>query len=423
MTLLIKNGRLVDPKSNRDEVLDILIENDKIVKIGLNLSVKNAEIVDARGLVVAPGLIDVHVHFREPGQTHKETIHSGAKSAAAGGFTRVVMMANTKPILSTPKVLTETLEIADKEDIKIDAVGSITQDFDGEHLTDFDELIKAGSIGFSDDGIPLTDAGVLRKALQKAKLTDSLISIHEEDPNLIGTLGVNDGEVAHKCDFTGAPTVSEYSMMARDTMIAYETGARLHIQHLSAGESVEVVRFAKNLGANITAEVTPQHFSITEQMIFEQGTNAKLNPPLRRTADIGKIIEGLKDGTIDVIATDHAPHTHEEKNVSLDKAPSGMIGLETSLQLGLTNLVAKGHLTLSELLTKMTVNPAKLYNFDAGYLAENGPADLVIFDAENDYQVGETFDSKATNSPFIKQKVQGQVKYTICDGKIVYQAK
>ena len=198
MTLLIKNGRLVDPKSNRDEVLDILIENDKIVKIGLNLSVENAEIVDARGLVVAPGLIDVHVHFREPGQTHKETIHSGAKSAAAGGFTRVVMMANTKPILSTPKVLTETLEIADKEDIKIDAVGSITQDFDGEHLTDFDELIKAGAIGFSDDGIPLTDAGVLRKALQKAKLTDSLISIHEEDPNLIGTLGVNDDEVGHR---------------------------------------------------------------------------------------------------------------------------------------------------------------------------------------------------------------------------------
>ena len=184
-----------------------------------------------------------------------------------------------------------------------------------------------------------------------------------------------------------------------------------------------MVRFAKNLGAKITAEVTPQHFSITEQMIFEQGTNAKLNPPLRSTTDIGKIIEGLKDGTIDVIATDHAPHTREEKNVSLDKAPSGMIGLETSLQLGLTNLVAKGHLTLSELLTKMTVNPAKLYNFDAGYLAENGPADLVIFDAENDYQVGEIFDSKATNSPFIKQKVQGQVKYTICDGKIVYQAK
>lgn len=319
MTLLIKNGRLIDPKSNRDEILDILIEENKIAKIGTNLSEENTEIIDASGLVIAPGLIDVHVHFREPGQTHKETIHSGAKSAAAGGFTTVVMMANTKPILSTPKVLTETLAIAKKEAIKIKAVASITQDFDGENLTDFAELIKAGAIGFSDDGIPLTDAGVLREALQKSKLTDSLLSIHEEDPNLIGTLGVNDGEVAHKCGFTGAPTVSEYSMMARDTMIAYETGARLHLQHLSAGESVEVVRFAKNLGAKITAEVTPQHFSITEQMIFEQGTNAKLNPPLRRDADISKIIAGLKDGTIDVIATDHAPHTHEEKMSALIK--------------------------------------------------------------------------------------------------------
>lgn len=423
MALLIKNGRLIDPKSKRDEVVDVLIESNKISKIGSNLTVENAEIIDATGLVVAPGLIDVHVHFREPGQTHKETIHSGAKAAAAGGFTTVVMMANTKPILSTPKVLTETLEIADQEDIKIEAVGSITQDFDGENLTDFDALREAGAIGFSDDGIPLTDAGVLRKALQKAKLTDSLLSIHEEDPNLIGTLGVNDGEVAHQCGFTGAPTVSEYSMMARDAMIAYETGARLHIQHLSAGESVEVVRFAKNLGAKITAEVTPQHFSITEQMIFEQGTNAKLNPPLRRTADIDKIIEGLKDGTIDVIATDHAPHTHEEKNVSLDKAPSGMIGLETSLQLGLTNLVAKGHLTLSELLTKMTVNPAKLYNFDAGYLAENGPADLVIFDATTDTAVSETFISKACNSPFINKQLKGKVAYTICEGKIIYQGE
>lgn len=423
MALLIKNGRLIDPKSKRDEVVDVLIESNKISKIGSNLTVENAEIIDATGLVVAPGLIDVHVHFREPGQTHKETIHSGAKAAAAGGFTTVVMMANTKPILSTPKVLTETLEIADKEGIKIEAVGSITQDFDGENLTDFDALREAGAVGFSDDGIPLTDAGVLRKALQKAKLTDSLLSIHEEDPNLIGTLGVNDGEVAHQCGFTGAPTVSEYSMMARDAMIAYETGARLHIQHLSAGESVEVVRFAKNLGAKITAEVTPQHFSITEQMIFEQGTNAKLNPPLRRTADIDKIIEGLKDGTIDVIATDHAPHTHEEKNVSLDKAPSGMIGLETSLQLGLTNLVAKGHLTLSELLTKMTVNPAKLYEFDAGYLAENGPADLVIFDATTDTAVSETFISKACNSPFINKQLKGKVAYTICEGKIIYQGE
>ncbi|RZI48323.1 dihydroorotase [Lactococcus kimchii] len=423
MSLLIKNGRIIDPKSAYDQIADLLVEGDKIVKIGPNLTAPKAEVIDATGLVVAPGLIDVHVHFREPGQTHKETIHTGAKAAAAGGFTTVVMMANTQPILSEAGVLKETLALAQKEAIHIKAVGSITQAFDGSNLTDFEALLEAGAVGFSDDGIPLTNAGVLRQALQKALKTNSLLSIHEEDPNLIGTLGVNDGEVAHQCGFTGAPTVSEYSMLARDAMIAYETGARLHLQHLSAGESVELVRFAKKLGAKITGEVTPQHFSITEQAVLEQGTNAKLNPPLRRQTDIEKIILGLQDGTIDIIATDHAPHTHEEKAVALQQAPSGMIGLETSLQLGLTHLVAPKHLTLMELLQKMTTNPADLYQFDAGYLAENGPADIVLFDSENDYQVAETFDSKATNSPFINQKVRGQVKYTICNGKIVYTQK
>lgn len=423
MSLLIKNGRIIDPKSAYDQIADLLVEGDKIVKIGPNLTAPKAEVIDATGLVVAPGLIDVHVHFREPGQTHKETIHTGAKAAAAGGFTTVVMMANTQPILSEAGVLKETLALAQKEAIHIKAVGSITQAFDGSNLTDFEALLEAGAVGFSDDGIPLTNAGVLRQALQKALKTNSLLSIHEEDPNLIGTLGVNDGEVAHQCGFTGAPTVSEYSMLARDVMIAYETGARLHLQHLSAGESVELVRFAKKLGAKITGEVTPQHFSITEQAVLEQGTNAKLNPPLRRQTDIEKIILGLQDGTIDIIATDHAPHTHEEKAVALQQAPSGMIGLETSLQLGLTHLVAPKHLTLMELLQKMTTNPADLYQFDAGYLAENGPADIVLFDSENDYQVAETFDSKATNSPFINQKVRGQVKYTICNGKIVYTQK
>lgn len=423
MSLLIKNGRIIDPKSAYDQIADLLVEGDKIVKIGPNLTAPKAEVIDATGLVVAPGLIDVHVHFREPGQTHKETIHTGAKAAAAGGFTTVVMMANTQPILSEAGVLKETLALAQKEAIHIKAVGSITQAFDGSNLTDFETLLEAGAVGFSDDGIPLTNAGVLRQALQKALKTNSLLSIHEEDPNLIGTLGVNDGEVAHQCGFTGAPTVSEYSMLARDVMIAYETGARLHLQHLSAGESVELVRFAKKLGAKITGEVTPQHFSITEQAVLEQGTNAKLNPPLRRQTDIEKIILGLQDGTIDIIATDHAPHTHEEKAVALQQAPSGMIGLETSLQLGLTHLVAPKHLTLMELLQKMTTNPADLYQFDAGYLAENGPADIVLFDSENDYQVAETFDSKATNSPFINQKVRGQVKYTICNGKIVYTQK
>lgn len=424
MYLLVKNGRVIDPKTGLDCVCDVLIQDEKIVKIGKSLSVEGIkidEIIDATGLVVSPGLIDIHVHFREPGQTHKETIHTGAKSAAAGGFTTVVMMANTKPVLSTAEILRETLEIAAQESIHIKAIASITQDFDGQQLTDFDQLLSVGAVGFSDDGIPLTNAGILRSALTKALETDSLISIHEEDPNLIGTLGVNDGAVAHQCGFTGAPAVSEYSMVARDVMIAYDTSARLHVQHLSTAESVEVIRFAKKLGAKVSAEVTPQHFSITEQAVLEQGTNAKLNPPLRRDKDIAKIIEGLQDGTIDVIATDHAPHTHEEKSVELAKAPSGMIGLETSLQLGLTHLVAPGHLSLSDLLAKMTINPAQLYHFEAGYLAENGPADLTIFDAHHDFTVPQHFDSKATNSPFSNQKVKGQVKFTICSGKVVYQ--
>ena len=418
---LIKNGRVIDPKSGFDQISDVLIDGKKIVKIAENISDESAEIVDATGLVVAPGLIDVHVHFREPGQTQKETIHTGAESAAAGGFTTVVMMANTNPIISTAEVVKDVLETANQENINIKTIASITQNFDGENLTNFDELLNAGAVGFSDDGIPLTNAGVLRKALQEAVKFDKLISIHEEDPNLVGTLGVNDGEVAHKCGFTGASTVSEFSMVARDVMLAYDTGAKMHVQHLSAGTSVDVVRFAKNLGAKVTAEVTPQHFSITEETVLEKGVNAKLNPPLRRSEDIEKVIAGLKDGTIDVIATDHAPHTAEEKNVELAKAPSGMIGLETSLQLGLTHLVKSGHLTLSDLLAKMTVNPAKLYDFDAGYLAENGPADIVIFDAENSYTVPSEFASKAANSPFIAQNLTGQVKLTICNGEIVYQ--
>lgn len=419
---LIKNGRVVDPQSGFDQVADVLIQGNKISRISENIEVLGAEVIDASNLIVAPGLIDIHVHFREPGQTQKETIHTGALSAARGGFTTVVMMANTNPILSTPEILSETLALAAQENIHIKSIASITKDFDGKELTDFSALRDAGAVGFSDDGIPLTNSHVLHHALKKAKETDSLLSIHEEDPHLVGTLGINEGNVAHACGLTGATTVAEYSMIARDAMLALDTQSRLHIQHLSAGESVDVVRFAQKMGAKVSAEVTPQHFSLTEQAVLDIGTNAKLNPPLRQTSDIEKIVEGLRDNTISVIATDHAPHTREEKDVALAQAPSGMIGLETSLQLGLTHLVEPKHLSLSQLLEKMTINPAKLYNFDAGYLAEGGPADLVIFDADDYYTVDENFDSKASNSPFINQKLLGQVKYTLCAGKIVYQS-
>ena len=419
---LIKNGRVIDPKSQFDARADILIDGQKIIAIGQDLTQADAEIIDATGKIVAPGLIDGHVHFREPGQTHKEDIHTGSLSAARGGFTTVVMMANTNPTVSTVETLTEVLSSAAREKIHVKSVATITDQFDGQTLTDFESLLKAGAAGFSDDGIPFTDAGRVRRAMQKAASFDTILVLHEEDPQLTGVLGINDGAIAHQCGVIGAPTVSEYSMVARDAMLALDTKARVHFQHLSAGESVDVIRFAKSLGAQVTAEVTPQHFSITEDAILTHGTSAKLNPPLRRSSDIEKLIVGLQDGTIDVIATDHAPHTHAEKDQEFTKAPSGMIGLETSLSLGLTHLVAPGHLSLMSLLEKMTSNPAQVMRLDAGYLAENGAADLVIFDADAVRKVTTDFASKSSNLPFVGNQLQGVIAYTICDGEIVYQA-
>lgn len=422
MKILIKNGRVLDPRSGMDQVCDVLVEDGKIVRLAEQIEESDAAIIDATGLVVAPGLVDVHVHFREPGQTHKEDIHTGAMAAMAGGFTSVVMMANTSPAISTVETLREVLTCAAKEKINIYSVATITQNFDGENLTDMPALLEAGAVAFSDDGIPLTDAGVLRKAMQEAKKLDKLVSLHEEDPNLNGVLGLNEGVAEKHFHVCGATGVAEYSMVARDVMIALETGAKTHIQHLSKAESVKVVAFAQELGARVTAEVTPQHFSRTEDLLLTKGANAKMNPPLRLESDRLAVIEGLKSGVISIIATDHAPHHADEKGVEdITKAPSGMTGLETSLSLGLTHLVAEGHLTLMELLEKMTINPACLYELDTGYLAENGPADLVIFDPTANRLVSDRFASKSGNSPFVGDSMLGQVHYTIARGEVVYQ--
>lgn len=421
--LLIKNGRLVDPQSQTDGIYDLLVNDGKIIAIGKDLKEDQAEVIDASGCVVAPGLVDIHVHFREPGQTHKEDIHTGALAAAAGGFTTVVMMANTNPTISDVETLTEVLESASKEAIHVKSVATITTAFDGENLTDFEGLLAAGAVGFSDDGIPLTSSKVLKEAMDLAKKNGTFISLHEEDPELNGVLGLNENIAEKHFQVCGATGVAEYSMIARDVMIAYDRQAKVHIQHLSKAESVEVVAFAQKLGAQVTAEVAPQHFSKTEQLLLEKGANAKMNPPLRLESDRKAVIEGLKSGVISVIATDHAPHHQDEKNVAdVTQAPSGMTGLETSLSLGLTHLVSEGHLSLSELLEKMAYNPAQLYGFNAGYLAEGGPADIVIFDPDASRVVGSDFASKASNSPFIGESLKGQVKYTICQGNIVYRS-
>lgn len=420
--ILIKNGRVIDPKNNIDEKLDIIIKDERIYKIGhFQDNGEYEKIIDAEGKIVSPGLIDVHVHFRDPGFTYKEDIFTGAEAAAKGGFTTVICMANTNPIVDNEETLKYILDKAKKAKIKILQASAITKEFKGKELVDMKKLKELGVVGFTDDGLPIKDSKLVMEAMEKAKELDMPLSFHEEDPSLIKSPGVNEGKVSKELKVGGAPNAAEDVLVARDCMLALKTNAKISIQHISSGNSVDLVRFAKSLGAKVTAEATPHHFSITEEAVLKHKTLAKMNPPVRTEKDKEKIIEGLKDNTIEIIATDHAPHSKEEKERELTKAPSGIIGLETSLALGVTNLVKKGHLTLLELLEKMTINPANFYKLDAGTIEEGKFADLVIFDENEEWIVPEKFASKASNTPFIGEKLYGKVKYTICNGKIVYR--
>lgn len=418
--MIIRNGRIIDPSTGFNEKANLLIRDGKIKAIGQFDDVDDEEIIDAENLVVAPGLVDVHVHFREPGFTYKEDIHTGSEAAAAGGFTTVVAMANTNPIIDNEETLKSVLEKMEKSKINVYTVAAVTKGFKGVELVNMDLLHKLGAVGFSDDGIPINNEDTILKAMLKAKELNVPLSFHEENPNFIGISGINDGKVAEELGIKGAPYVSEDVMVARDSMLALYTGATIDIQHISSGNSVDMIRFIKGLGANVYAEVTPHHFSLTEDAVLEHKSLAKMNPPLRTKDDRTRIIQGLKDDTIEIIATDHAPHSSEEKLKELTKTPSGIIGLETSLPLGITNLVRKGHLSLIKLLEKMTINPAKLYNLDCGSLRIGSKADIVIFDDNESYVVNE-FKSKSSNSPFIGKTLYGKVKYTICGGNIVYK--
>ena len=423
--LLIKNGRVIDPAGKSERNADIVVKDGKIEKIyseGILPAEAEAaadQVIDAKGLVVAPGLVDVHVHFRDPGLTYKEDIHTGAAAAAKGGFTTVVCMANTKPIVDNEETLRYVLEEGKKTGIHVLSCAAISKGFEGKERTDMEGLLKAGAAGFTDDGIPLMDGPFVKEAMEEAARLDTVLSFHEEDKTFIKQNGINHGKVSDQLGIYGSPALAEDSLVARDCMIALATGAKIDIQHISSGHSVEMVRLAKKMGAHVWAEVTPHHFTLTEDAVLEHGTLAKMNPPLRTEWDRQMLIEGLKDGTIDMIATDHAPHSKEEKEKPLTEAPSGITGLETSLALGITSLVRPGHLSLIQLLEKMTINPAKLYHLPYGQLAEGKAADLVIFD-ENEYWTPTEYASLSSNSPFTGTSMYGKVKYTICGGKIVY---
>ena len=426
--MFIKNGRVVDSVTGTDEIMNIIIKDNIIEEVGHDISVDetdtdNVTVIDAAGLVVAPGLMDTHVHFRDPGFTYKEDIITGAAAAARGGFTSVVCMANTKPAVDNIETLDYIQKKGETTGIHVMQTAAVTKDLKGTELVDMEALADAGAVGFTDDGIPIMDEQVLTMAMKKAAELDLPISLHEEDPEFIIKSGVNQGKVAEQLGYGGASSTAEDVMVARDCVLALHTGASVCIQHISSGNSVELVRTAKKLGADVHAEATPHHFTLTEDAVLMYGTNARMNPPLRTEDDRVKIIEGIKDGTIDMIVTDHAPHSEEEKAKPLESAPSGITGLETSLALGIKSLVEPGHISLMKLMELMSKNPAEFYRMVPGSVTKGAPADLVIFGEKETWTVRkEDFASKASNSPFIGWELPGKVHYTICSGKIVYQA-
>ncbi len=417
--LYIKNGTIIDPASGTESQRNILIKDDRILKIGSDDEIKkefnliDIATIGAENLIVAPGFVDIHVHFRDPGFTYKEDVESGARAAAAGGYTRVVCMANTSPSVDCEEVLTDLRNRAKTLPVRVENTVNVTQKMQGKRLTDFALLCEKGACGVTDDGVPIMDEDVLKEALIKAKELNIPISLHEENPEFIEKSGYN----------KTAPSKAEEAMIERDAALNRDIGAKLDIQHLSSGGSVKLIRDLKKQGVTVFCEVTPQHISLTEEAVKTKGTLAKINPPLRTEEDRQELIKGLKDGTIDFIATDHAPHSKEDKEKGMYEAPSGMIGLETALSLCITNLVKPGHMSLSEVLKKMTVNPSEFYGFDSGYIKEGGPADLCIFDPKEEYTVTEDcFFGKSKNSPFIGERLTGRVKYTICRGQTVYKA-
>ncbi len=423
MKLLIKNGRVIDPASGLDEVTDVFVDKGVIEEIGRDpeLDGVEMEIIDASGKIVAPGLVDMHCHLREPGFEYKEDIETGARAAAAGGFTSIACMPNTKPVIDSAalvsyiKTRSEAVGYAN-----VYPIGAISKGLEGKELAEIGELKFAGAVGVSDDGRPVVGSGLMRRALEYAKMFDIAVISHCEDLELADGGSMNEGFTATMLGLRGITRAAEEVMVSRDILIAEATNSRVHIAHVSTRGSVDLVRQAKKRGVMVTCETCPHYFSLTETACEGFNTNAKMNPPLRTDDDVAAIKEGLADGTIDAIATDHAPHHIDEKQCEFAAALNGIIGFETALGLGVKCLVEPGVLTINELIEKMTVNPASILGLNKGTLSVGRPADIVIFDPRKDYTVDvSAFWSKSKNSPYDGWTLAAKPEYVIIGGKII----
>ncbi|KAF0133190.1 MAG: dihydroorotase [Candidatus Saganbacteria bacterium] len=421
MDLLIKSGRVIDPATSFDDKADVLVINGKIKAISKKLSAaKNMPTLDADGLLVIPGLIDMHCHLRDPGDPEEETIVSGTRSAALGGFTSIACMANTLPPIDSPALIKYITSKARMEGIiNVFPIGAVSKGLKGEELVEIGRMIQEGAVAFSDDGQPIMNSEIMRRALEYVRQFDATIISHCEDLGLTKGGLMNESYTSTVLGLKGIPSLAEETMVARDIMLAKEFG-RLHIAHVSSKKSVELIRGAKKEGINITAETCPHYFTLTEEEVEEFNTDAKVNPPLRSEKDLEAVVKGLKDGSIDVIATDHAPHRSEEKNIEFGAAANGMVGFETALALVLTELVGTGFLSIINAIEKMTVNPAKILNIKKGVLKEGWDADIAVIDPNAEWTVDvNKFASKSKNSPYHGWTLKGKVLYTIVGGRII----
>jgi dihydroorotase len=422
MNLLIQNGRVVDPASGVDEQRDVLIEDGIIARVGSRIRAgESVERLDAKGLVVSPGFIDLHTHLREPGQEHKETIATGTGAAVAGGFTAVCAMANTVPP-NDERAVTEMILAESKRRgaCRVYPIGAVSRGLKGEALAEMADLAAAGCVAFSDDGKPITNALLMRSALSYAAMLGLPVIAHEEDPDLSSGGVMHEGYVSTVLGMSGIPAAAEATMTARDVILAELTGGRLHIAHLSTAGAVDAVRQAKKRGLQVTSEVTPHHIALRDDDLRSFSTNLKMNPPLRSAEHVEALIEAIADGTIDVIATDHAPHHHDEKNVEFDLAPFGVIGLETAFAIACDRLVHGNRIELPRLVELLSSGPATIFKLPGGSLGEGSPADVTLFDPDAEWQP-KRFVSRSQNSPFIGLTLRGRVFATLVGGEVRYQ--